>query len=96
MRAGCYNFPVISKNCTMSGVSISSAGRHSITLDAATARALDKVAKVSGKSKAALTRAALREYLEDYWDMLEVRRRMKRRAKGIPLDEVVRRLGLED
>ena len=80
----------------MSGTSTSSVNARSIKLDAATARALDKVAKASGKSRLTLTRAALREYLEDYWDMLEIKRRMKRRAKGIPLDEVVRRLGLAD
>ena len=40
-----------------------------VKLDAATARALEKVAKASGKSTTQLTRAALREFLEDYWDM---------------------------
>ena len=66
-----------------------------IKLDAATARALNKVSKASGKSVTQLTRAALREFLEDYWDMLEVRRRVKRHAKTIPWAEVKKQLGLD-
>jgi predicted DNA-binding protein len=66
-----------------------------IKLDAATARALEKVAKASGKSTTQLTRAALREFLEDYWDMMEVQRRAKRGAKPVPWAEVKKRLGLD-
>ncbi len=66
-----------------------------IKLDAATARALEKVSKASGKSTTQLTRAALREFLEDYWDMMEVQRRAKRGAKAVPWPEVKKRLGLD-
>ena len=66
-----------------------------VKLDAATARALEKVAKASGKSTTQLTRAALREFLEDYWDMIEVQRRAKRGAKAVPWTEVKKRLGLD-
>lgn len=70
-------------------------GTATIKLDAATARALEKVAKASGKSTTQLTRAALREFLEDYWDMLEVQRRTKRGAKAVPWSDVKKRLGLD-
>ena len=71
------------------------AGPAVVKLDAATARALEKVAKASGKSTTQLTRAALREFLEDYWDMMEVQRRAKRGAKPVPWSEVKKRLGLD-
>jgi len=68
---------------------------RNVTLDEATARELDRVAKLTGKSRKALTRAALREYLEDCLDAAEIRRRMKRAGKSIPWPEVKQRLGLE-
>ncbi len=81
------------------GASSSSAvekdGPAVVKLDAATARALEKVAKASGKTTTQLTRAALREFLDDYWDMLEVERRTKRGAKTVPWPEVKKRLGLD-
>ncbi len=67
----------------------------SVKLDAATARALEKVAKASGKSPAAITRAALREFLEDYWDTLEVKRQLKRGEKAVPWEQVKKNLGLD-
>ena len=66
-----------------------------VKLDAATARALERIAKASGKSTTQLTRAALREFVEDYWDMMEVQRRRKRGAKTVPWSEVKKRLGLD-
>ena len=45
---------------------IEKSGPVIVKLDAATARALEKVAKASGKSTTQLTRAALREFREDY------------------------------
>ena len=53
------------------------------------------MAKASGKSPAAITRAALREFLEDYWDTLEVRRQVKRGEKAIPWEQVKKNLGLD-
>lgn len=85
--------------CAAMGASSSSAvekdGPAVVKLDAATARALEKVAKASGKTTTQLTRAALREFLDDYWDMLEVERRAKRGAKTLPWPEVKKRLGLD-
>lgn len=78
-----------------SSTTVEENGTATIKLDAATARALEKVAKASGKSTTQLTRAALREFLEDYWDMLEVQRRAKRGAKAVPWSEVKKRLGLD-
>ena len=66
-----------------------------VKLDVVTARALEKVSKASGKSTTQLTRAALREFLEDYWDMIEVQRRRKRGAKTVPWPEVKKRFGLD-
>ena len=66
-----------------------------VKLDAVTARALEKVSKASGKSTTQLARAALREFLEVYWDMIEVQRRRKRGAKTVPWPEVKKRLGLD-
>lgn len=66
-----------------------------LKLDAETREALDKVARKTGKSPEALARAALREFVDDYWDMLEVKRRVRSRAKPIPWADVKKQLGLE-
>lgn len=66
-----------------------------LKLDAETLHALEKVARRAGKSPEALAQAALREFVEDYWDMLEVKRRARSRAKSIPWAEVKKQLGLE-
>ena len=39
--------------------------------------------------------AALREFLEDYWDTLEVRRQVKRGEKAIPWEQLKKNLGLD-
>jgi predicted transcriptional regulator len=66
-----------------------------LKLDAETLHALQKVARRAGKSPETLARAALREFVEDYWDMLEVKRRARSRAKSIPWAEVKKQLGLD-
>ncbi len=66
-----------------------------LKLDTETLRALEKVARSAGKTPETLARAALREFVEDYWDMLEVKRRARSRAKTIPWSEVKKQLGLE-
>ena len=65
-----------------------------LKLDAETLRALEKVARRAGKSPESLARTAVREFVEDYWDMLEVKRRARSRAKTIPWSEVKKQLGL--
>jgi predicted transcriptional regulator len=65
-----------------------------LKLDAETLQALEKVARRAGKSPQALARTAVREYVEDYWDMLEVKRRARSRGKTIPWSEVKKQLGL--
>jgi len=65
-----------------------------LKLDAETLQALEKVARRAGKSPQSLARAAVREFVEDYWDMLEVKRRARSRAKAIPWSEVKKQLGL--
>ncbi|OGA07081.1 MAG: hypothetical protein A3D95_05250 [Betaproteobacteria bacterium RIFCSPHIGHO2_12_FULL_69_13] len=66
-----------------------------LKLDAETLHALEKIARRAGKSPETLARAALREFVEDYWDMLEVKRRARSRAKSIPWAEVKKQLGLD-
>ncbi len=66
-----------------------------LKLDAETLHALEKVARRAGKSPETLARAALREFVEDYWDMLEVKHRARSRAKSIPWTEVKKQLGLD-
>ena len=48
----------------------------------------------SNKTPETLARTALREFVEDYWDMLEVKRRARSRGKTIPWPEVKKQLGL--
>ncbi len=66
-----------------------------LKLDAETLHALEKVARRAGKSPETLARAALREFVEDYWDMLEVKRRARSHAKPIAWAEVKKQLGLD-
>lgn len=66
-----------------------------LKLDAATLQALEKVARRAGKSPETIARTALRDFVEDYWDMLEVKRRARSRGKTIPWSEVKKQLGLE-
>lgn len=66
-----------------------------LKLDAGTLRALEKVARRAGKSPETLARKALRDFLEDYWDMLEVKRRARSRTKSVPWAEVKKQLGLD-
>jgi predicted transcriptional regulator len=66
-----------------------------LKLDAQTREALEKVARRAGKSAETIARTAVREFVEDYWDMLEVKRRARSRAKAIPWSDVKKQLGLE-
>jgi predicted transcriptional regulator len=65
-----------------------------LKLDAETLHALEKVARRAGKSPESLARTAVREFVEDYWDILEVKRRARSRGKTIPWSEVKKQLGL--
>ena len=66
-----------------------------LKLDSATLEALERVAQASGKSPSSLARKALRSFLEDYWDMLDVKRRESSGEKPIPWAQVKQNLGLE-
>ena len=57
---------------------------------------LDKLAKKTGRTKAYYAREAILEYLADLEDYHLAASRLARNLKGIPLQEVERRLGLED
>lgn len=57
---------------------------------------LDKLAKKTGRTKTYYAREAILEYLADLEDYHLAASRLARNLKGIPLQEVERRLGLED
>ena len=57
---------------------------------------MQKVSRLSGKSQVRLVRTAVREYLEDYYDMIEVQQRLKAGKKAVPLQKVLAGLGLAD
>jgi predicted DNA-binding protein len=59
-------------------------------------RALTKVATKSGKPKQYHVRRALEKYLEDTWDVLQADEALKSMRKTYSMDEVKKRLGLED
>lgn len=59
-------------------------------------KALEKYARELDRSKSYLVRAALEEYLEDVQDYITARRaKAKSKGESIPLDEVMRRLGVQ-
>ena len=90
-------YPISLGNFDMAGESKSAAGEGgAIVLDAATRRALQKVSRLSGKSQVSFVRAAVREYLEGYYDMIEVQQRLKAGKKAVPLQKVLAGLGLAD
>ena len=60
-------------------------------LDAETARGLNKIARLAKKSPRTIVRRAVREYIEDYFDALVLRERLKEPGRRIPLEEVLRR-----
>lgn len=57
---------------------------------------LDSLAKETGRSKSYYAREAIRQYLEDREDYLRGIAVLERREPTISLDELERRLGLED
>ena len=59
-------------------------------------RGLAKVAAKSGKPKQYHVRRALEKYLEDTWDVLQADDALKSMRKTYSMDEVKKRLGLED
>ncbi len=65
-----------------------------VDLDDETLRGLVKVARLAGKSPRTLLRKAVREFIEDYYDLLVVRERLKNPGKTVSLEAVLRRNGL--
>ena len=65
-----------------------------LKLDAETARGLGKVARLAKASPRTIVRRAVREYIEDYFDSLVLRERLKKPGRRISLEEVLRRNGL--
>lgn len=61
---------------------------------------LEKLAKRTGRTKSFYAREAILEYLDDLEDLYLAEKRyddiLKGRSKTVPLEEVVRRYGLED
>ena len=57
---------------------------------------LDKLARKTGRTKTYYAREAILEYLDDMEDYFLAASRLARNLRGIPLEEVERRLALED
>jgi RHH-type transcriptional regulator, rel operon repressor / antitoxin RelB len=57
---------------------------------------LSNLAKRTGRTKSYYAKLAIEEFLEDQEDYLIAMERLQNKLPAIPLDEVVRLLGLED
>jgi RHH-type rel operon transcriptional repressor/antitoxin RelB len=57
---------------------------------------LDSLAKETGRSKSYYARETIRQYLEDHEDYLKGIAALERREPTITLEELERRLGLDD
>ena len=56
---------------------------------------LNRLAKRTGRTKAYYAKKAIEEFLEDQEDYFIALSRLEEKLPGIPLDEVVKKLGLE-
>lgn len=57
---------------------------------------LEELARKTGRSKSYYVRQAILEHLDDLEDYYLAVERLEQNLPGIPLDEVERRLGLQD
>lgn len=57
---------------------------------------LEELARKTGRSKSYYVRQAILEYLDDLEDYYLAVERLEQNLQGIPLDQVERRLGLQD
>lgn len=57
---------------------------------------LEKLARKTGRSKTFYVREAILQHLEDLEDYYLAVKRLEENLPGVPLEEVERRLGLED
>jgi RHH-type rel operon transcriptional repressor/antitoxin RelB len=67
-----------------------------IRLESELEQKLESLAKETGRSKSYYAREAIRRYLEDREDYLKGIAALERREPAITLEELERRLGLED
>ena len=67
-----------------------------IRLELELEKKLESLAKETGRSKSYYAREAIRQYLEDPEDYLKGIAVLERREPRVSLDELERRLGLED
>lgn len=69
-----------------------------IRLDPALEDRLSAIAEKTGRTKTFYARAAIEEYIDDLEDYFLAEERMKdfRPGDGIPLDEMMRKLDLDD
>ena len=66
----------------------------SLRLDPATDRKLTQAAKRKGRTKTAVVRAALLDWLDEQEDIRIVEERLRKPGKRIPLEKIARELGL--
>jgi len=57
---------------------------------------LEKLARKTGRTKTFYVREAILQYLDDLEDYHLAARRLEENLLGVPLEEVERRLGLQD
>lgn len=57
---------------------------------------LEKLARKTGRTKTFYVREAILQYLDDLEDYHLAAQRLEENLPGVPLEEVERRLGLED
>lgn len=57
---------------------------------------LEKLARKTGRTKTFYVREAILQYLDDLEDYHLAAQRLEENLSGVPLEEVERRLGLED
>lgn len=69
---------------------------HALQFDAETERKITVLAAKGGKRPDDLIKEAVLEYLDDLEDYYAAEGRLKDREPPIPLEQVVRDLGLED
>jgi RHH-type transcriptional regulator, rel operon repressor / antitoxin RelB len=66
-----------------------------LRLPAKLERRLERLAKKTGRTKAFYAREAIQEHIAEIEDYYLAMDRLEKKLRGVPLDEVVRKLGLD-
>ncbi len=66
-----------------------------LRLPAKLERRLERLAKKTGRTKAFYAREAIQEHIAEIEDYYLAMDRLEKKLRGVPLDDVVRKLGLD-